>query len=110
MRQPDTYYQRDFTPTELVGTCVNAAFAASLGVYGKATNGEVRLGYDAPDTALLEVARLRAKALATESLIAVRADVVSKLGGGCAVPESRNFSMMARSRPRADSTDGTYDR
>ena len=47
VRQPDTYYQRDFAPTELVGTCVNAAFAASLGVYGKATNGEVRLGYDA---------------------------------------------------------------
>lgn len=46
-RQPDSYYQRDFAPTELVGTCVNAAFAASLGVYGKATNGEERLGYDA---------------------------------------------------------------
>lgn len=40
-------YQRDFTPTELVGTCVNAAFAASLGVYGKATNGYGRLGLDA---------------------------------------------------------------
>jgi hypothetical protein len=46
-RQPDNYYQRDFAPTELVGTCVNAAFAASLGVYGKAYNGDVRLGYDA---------------------------------------------------------------
>lgn len=40
-------YQRDFTPGELVGTCVNAAFAASLGVYGKATNGHARLGLDA---------------------------------------------------------------
>ncbi len=40
------YYQRDFTPTELLGTCVNAAFAASLGVYGKATNGYGRLGLD----------------------------------------------------------------
>lgn len=40
-------YQRDFTPVELVGTCVNAAFAASLGVYGKATNGYTRLGLDA---------------------------------------------------------------
>jgi hypothetical protein len=42
------YYQRDFTPAELVGSCVNAAFAASLGVYAKATNGYTRLGLDAP--------------------------------------------------------------
>jgi hypothetical protein len=41
------YYQRDFAPAELVGTCVNAAFAASLHVYGKATNGYDRLGLDA---------------------------------------------------------------
>lgn len=41
------YYQRDFTPAELVGSCVDAAFAASLGVYGKATNGYHRLGLDA---------------------------------------------------------------
>jgi len=40
-------YQRDFTPAELVGTCVNAAFAASLNVYGKATDGYQRLGIDA---------------------------------------------------------------
>ena len=40
-------YQRDFTPAELVGNCVNAAFAGSLGVYGKATNGYTRLGLDA---------------------------------------------------------------
>ena len=39
-------YQRNFAPVELVGTCVNAAFAASLNVYGKATNGYWRLGYD----------------------------------------------------------------
>jgi hypothetical protein len=38
-----------------------------------------------------EVARLRTRALATESLIAARADVVSKLGSGCAVPESLKF-------------------
>jgi hypothetical protein len=41
------YYQRTFEPVELVGPCVNAAFAASLSVYGKATNGWWRLGYDA---------------------------------------------------------------
>ncbi|WP_426688219.1 hypothetical protein [Rhodanobacter ginsengiterrae] len=40
------YYQRDFNPAELVGTCINAAFAANLGVYGKATNGYQRLGLD----------------------------------------------------------------
>jgi hypothetical protein len=40
-------YQHDFTPAELVGSCVNAAFAASLGVWGKATNGTQRIGYDA---------------------------------------------------------------
>lgn len=41
-------YQRCFAPSALVGTCPNgaAAFAASLGVYGKATNGWHRLGYD----------------------------------------------------------------
>ena len=38
------YYQRDFAPADLVGICVNAAFAASLGVYAKATNGYQRLG------------------------------------------------------------------
>ena len=38
-----------------------------------------------------EVARLRKRALATESLTAARADVVSKLGSGCAVPESLKF-------------------
>ena len=41
------YYQHDFTPSELVGTCVNAAFAANLGVYGKATDGYERLALDA---------------------------------------------------------------
>jgi hypothetical protein len=41
------YYQRTFEPSELVGPCVNAAFAASLSVYGKATNGWWRIGYDA---------------------------------------------------------------
>ncbi len=38
------FYQRDFAPADLVGTCVNAAFAASLGVHAKATNGDQRLG------------------------------------------------------------------
>lgn len=40
------YYQRDFTPASLVGSCVNAAFAGSLRVYGKATDGYQRLGID----------------------------------------------------------------
>ena len=38
-----------------------------------------------------EVARLRTRALATQSLIALRAEVVAKLGTGCAVPDSMNF-------------------
>ena len=38
-----------------------------------------------------EVARLRTRALATQSLIAIRAEVVAKLGTGCAVPDSMNF-------------------
>jgi hypothetical protein len=38
-----------------------------------------------------EVARLRGRALATQSLIAARADVVAKLGSACAVPEGMNF-------------------
>ena len=38
-----------------------------------------------------EVARLRTKALATQSLIAIRAEVVGKLNTGCAVPDSINF-------------------
>ncbi|MBK8899909.1 MAG: hypothetical protein IPM53_01880 [Anaerolineaceae bacterium] len=54
------YYQRNFTPGELVGSCVDAAFAASLAVYGKATNGWERLGLDA--------SRLIAFALAEEEL------------------------------------------
>ena len=38
-----------------------------------------------------EVARLRTRALATQSLIAIRAEVVARLGTGCAVPDSMNF-------------------
>jgi len=38
-----------------------------------------------------EVARLRTRALTTQSLIAIRAEVVAKLGTGCAVPDSMNF-------------------
>lgn len=40
-------YQHPFPPEDLVGTCVNAAFAARLNVYGKAFNGHDRLGLDA---------------------------------------------------------------
>ncbi len=36
-------YQRDFAPSELVGTCLNAAFAANLNVWGKVTDGYYRL-------------------------------------------------------------------
>nr|WP_281720113.1 hypothetical protein [Nitrosomonas nitrosa] len=49
-------YQRDFTPEELVGTCINAAFAASLGVYGKATDGSQRLGRDIDSSRLIAFA------------------------------------------------------
>ena len=38
-----------------------------------------------------EVAKLRTRALATQSLIATRADVVSKLNTGCPIPDSMNF-------------------
>jgi hypothetical protein len=38
-----------------------------------------------------EVARLRTRALATQSLIAARAEVVGNLKGPCAVPESMKF-------------------
>jgi hypothetical protein len=38
-----------------------------------------------------EVARLRSQALATQSLIAVRAEVVGNMLGRCAVPKSMNF-------------------
>jgi hypothetical protein len=38
-----------------------------------------------------EVARLRARALGTQSLIAARAEVVSHMMGRCAVPKSMNF-------------------
>jgi hypothetical protein len=42
--QSSNYYQRHFAVSDLVGECVNAAFAAHLNVYGKATNGRERLG------------------------------------------------------------------
>ena len=38
-----------------------------------------------------EVARLRTQALATQSLIAARAEVVGNMLGRCAVPKSMNF-------------------
>jgi len=37
-------YQQNFTASGLVGDCVNAAFAANLDIWGKATNGRERLG------------------------------------------------------------------
>lgn len=52
-------------------------------------------GRSAPRTAkpftAAEVARLRRKALATQSLIAARERVISGLTGGCAVPDSMKF-------------------
>ena len=57
------YYQKDFTPGDLVDTCVNAAFAAYLYVYGKATNGKWRLGHN---LAGYDTSRLIAFALAEE--------------------------------------------
>ena len=38
-----------------------------------------------------EVARLRGQALATQSLIAARAQVVGKMMGSCAIPKSMNY-------------------
>jgi hypothetical protein len=38
-----------------------------------------------------EVARLRSRALATQSLIAARSDVVGKMVGSCKVPKSMNY-------------------
>ena len=40
-------YQHDFMADDLVGTCVNAAFAANLDIWGKATDGSERLGIHA---------------------------------------------------------------
>jgi hypothetical protein len=37
-------YQHNFATIDLVGSCVNAAFAADLDIWGKATNGFYRLG------------------------------------------------------------------
>ena len=39
-------YEHNFTAGELVGDCVNAAFAADLDIWGKATDGRYRLGID----------------------------------------------------------------
>ncbi len=40
-------YQHNFSAGDLVGSCVNAAFAADLDIWGKATNGYHRLGIHA---------------------------------------------------------------
>jgi len=37
-------YQQNFTANELVEDCINAAFAADLDIWGKATDGRYRLG------------------------------------------------------------------
>ncbi len=47
-----------------------------------------------------EVARLRGHALATESLIGARADVVAKLSGKCGVPDSMKFFYDANLQAR----------
>lgn len=39
-------YQQNFTASELVEDCINAAFAADLDIWGKATDGRYRLGID----------------------------------------------------------------
>ena len=46
---------------------------------------------DAKPFTAAEVARLRTRALATQSLIAARAEVVGKMATRCAVPKSLNF-------------------
>ena len=46
---------------------------------------------DARPFTAAEVARLRTRALATQSLIAARAEVVGKMAIRCAVPKSLNF-------------------
>jgi hypothetical protein len=48
--QLDGYYSQDFTPEKLVGPCINAAFSATVAVYGKAMNGYERIGYDGSKT------------------------------------------------------------
>jgi hypothetical protein len=40
-------FQHNFSASSLVGTCVNAAFAADLHIWGKATDGRYRLGIHA---------------------------------------------------------------
>ena len=52
-------------------------------------------GASAPKSAkpftAVEVAKLRSRALATQSLIAARAEIVDKMVGSCAVPVSMKF-------------------
>lgn len=42
--QTDGHYAHEFRADALLGGCMNAAFAATLGVHAKATNGHHRLG------------------------------------------------------------------
>lgn len=44
-RGPDGYYAHAFRADELLSPCMNAAFAANVAVYAKATDGTNRLGW-----------------------------------------------------------------
>jgi len=46
-----------------------------------------------------EVARLRTQALATQSLIAARNEVVGKMMGSCKVPKSMNYFYDGQEQP-----------
>jgi hypothetical protein len=46
-----------------------------------------------------EVARLRSRALATQSLIEARAEIVGKMVGRCAVPKSMNYFYDGQEQP-----------
>ncbi len=50
-------YQNDFTALELVEDCVNAAFAADLHIWSKATDGRYRLGIHARDLTAFALAK-----------------------------------------------------
>jgi hypothetical protein len=51
-RDANSRFSRAFNQSDLLGACVNAAFAESLGVYAKVTNGWGRIGGGYDDSAL----------------------------------------------------------
>ncbi len=51
-------YAQNFPAATLLGGCDNAAYAITLGVYGKATNGWGRIGYDAGETRAFALAQM----------------------------------------------------